>query len=437
MSTPEIAVDQRVVRLGDDREAVVADAVDEPQLPQRLGAVQALGEDAAGQPAQLVLAGGRGQRGVAHVVAGVEVRVVDPHRPALHERRERRASGGSGGRARAAARSGRRSPRTAGASPSNSRTEPDVHVRAALLEREERRVEAGQAVGVAHRRIVAHHVKHYTECLKTFNSVYSSMLMASTRCRRSVIRRRSTASTTSTRRGVYAAALRILGDHAQAQDVTQDVFLRLWRRPGAFDAGRGELGAYLRLMARSRALDLWREGQAARARCRPAQGRRRGGRGARRGRARARAPSATRRARRCAARCASCRSAQREALVLAYWGGMTADEIARRASVPLGTAKSRIRLGLARLREEYGAARLAERRAPPERDCAERHSPRRTRRYPRTLVRPPSRGTRRAAGGGPIARPGRRPGPGRIRGCCRGSARTAGSDLPAFREPVS
>jgi len=42
---------------------------------------------------------------------------------------------------------------------------------------------------------------------------------------------------------------------------------------------------------------------------------------------------------------------QREAVVLAYWGGLTADEIARRAGVPLGTAKSRIRLGLAKMRE--------------------------------------------------------------------------------------
>src|SRR5215218_7591190 len=64
-------------------------------------------------------------------------------------------------------------------------------------------------------------------------------------------------------RSVYAAAMRILGNPAQAQDVTQDVFLRLWRRPGAFDARRGDLGPYLRLMARSRALDVWREGQAA------------------------------------------------------------------------------------------------------------------------------------------------------------------------------
>src|SRR3982751_7099390 len=64
-------------------------------------------------------------------------------------------------------------------------------------------------------------------------------------------------------RAVYGAALRILNNPAQAQDVVQDVFLRVWRRPGSFDAGRGELGSYLRLMARSRALDLWREGQAA------------------------------------------------------------------------------------------------------------------------------------------------------------------------------
>ena len=47
---------------------------------------------------------------------------------------------------------------------------------------------------------------------------------------------------------------------------------------------------------------------------------------------------------------------QREALVLAYWGGLTADQIAKRVQVPLGTAKSRIRLGLARLRDEFAVA---------------------------------------------------------------------------------
>src|SRR3954462_1444321 len=64
------------------------------------------------------------------------------------------------------------------------------------------------------------------------------------------------------RRSVHATAYRVLNNSAAAQDVVQDVFLRVWRNPQKFDARRGELGSYLRLMARSRAVDLWREGQA-------------------------------------------------------------------------------------------------------------------------------------------------------------------------------
>ena len=67
-----------------------------------------------------VLGAGLGQRGLAHVVLEVEVRVVDPQRPAGVERRHRRASGGSAGRG-AAARAGRRgTPRTAAAGPRGS-----------------------------------------------------------------------------------------------------------------------------------------------------------------------------------------------------------------------------------------------------------------------------------------------------------------------------
>ena len=154
-------------------------------------------------------------------------------------------------------------------------------------------------------------------------------------------------------RKVYAAAFSVLNDAALAQDVVQDVFLRLWRRPHAFDPARGDLGAYLRLMGRSRALDLWRETQV-------------------RGRAsdRLRLVTVERPEENHPAALAEHRAeseqlrealgrlpqAQREALVLAYWGGLTADQIARRVKVPLGTAKSRIRLGLARLRDEYPVA---------------------------------------------------------------------------------
>ena len=158
-------------------------------------------------------------------------------------------------------------------------------------------------------------------------------------------------------RSVYATAYRVLNDAALAQDVVQDVYLRIWKRPGNYDPARGDLGAYLRLMARSRALDLWREGQV-------------------RGRAAERLKLAggseeprvdehpalllERDNDRAEVRAAleKLPEPQREALVLAYWGGLTADQIARAAHIPLGTAKSRIRLGLARMRAEFPAAVL-------------------------------------------------------------------------------
>ena len=157
-------------------------------------------------------------------------------------------------------------------------------------------------------------------------------------------------------RGVYAAALRVLGDPARAEDVVQDVFLRLWRRPEAFDPARGALGTFLRLMARSRALDLWREADAAsRARDRferseaaAESGRRDDGPAA--------ALERGEEARTLRGAVAALPDAQREAVVLAYWGGLTSREISRRLRVPPGTAKSRLRLGLGKLRTECATA---------------------------------------------------------------------------------
>jgi len=62
-------------------------------------------------------------------------------------------------------------------------------------------------------------------------------------------------------RSVFLAAARVLGDAALAEDVTQDVFLAFWRG-GGYDETRGPLGPYLRLVARSRALDVWRSSRA-------------------------------------------------------------------------------------------------------------------------------------------------------------------------------
>jgi RNA polymerase sigma-70 factor (ECF subfamily) len=146
----------------------------------------------------------------------------------------------------------------------------------------------------------------------------------------------------------------VLRDDARAQDVVQDVFLRLWRRPESFDERRGPLGAYLRLMARSRAVDMWRETQAA-GRAgerlslvadRPATGESGEFTAAIErqalGRALGRLPDG-----------------QREAVVLTVWGGLTAAELADHAAVPLGTAKSRVRLGLTKLRRAYRSERAA------------------------------------------------------------------------------
>src|SRR3954454_1282303 len=60
------------------------------------------------------------------------------------------------------------------------------------------------------------------------------------------------------RRRVRAAAQRVVVDGPTAEDVTQEVFLKLWLRPELFDGKRGSLAAFLCVMARSRALDRLR-----------------------------------------------------------------------------------------------------------------------------------------------------------------------------------
>jgi RNA polymerase sigma-70 factor, ECF subfamily len=148
-------------------------------------------------------------------------------------------------------------------------------------------------------------------------------------------------------RRVYANAYRILGDAAKAEDTVQDVFLRLWLHPDRFDERRGDLGTYLALMARSRALDLARSDSA-------------GARATDRLTAAIEAdpPQAERPDERAEARerSKSLRTAvgrlpklQREAVALAFWGDLPAREIASLTGVPLGTARSRLRLGIEKL----------------------------------------------------------------------------------------
>jgi RNA polymerase sigma-70 factor (ECF subfamily) len=157
------------------------------------------------------------------------------------------------------------------------------------------------------------------------------------------------------RQRVVASALRVLKDAARAEDVAQEVFERLWRDPRRFDPRRGELGPYLQLVARSRALDAWRaDGAHSRAadRLSVVAGRdeapeaERPDAAAEHGAERERLLTAMR----------TLPPAQREAILLAYWGGMSSSEIAASTGVPHGTAKSRLRLAHERLRAELAPA---------------------------------------------------------------------------------
>jgi RNA polymerase sigma-70 factor, ECF subfamily len=143
---------------------------------------------------------------------------------------------------------------------------------------------------------------------------------------------------------VYSVALRILHDTGQAEDVMQEIFLQLWRKPAAFVQARGSLGAWLVVVARNRAIDLLRR----------------------------RKPSDSvddvvlaspinvadeaerntmmEKVRRVIA---DLPAEQRKSLELAYFEGLSHTEIASRTGDPLGTVKTRVRQALITLRKAF------------------------------------------------------------------------------------
>jgi RNA polymerase sigma factor (sigma-70 family) len=145
-------------------------------------------------------------------------------------------------------------------------------------------------------------------------------------------------------RVAYGLALRIVRDHALAEDVVQEAFLSVWRSAGQFVAQRGQGRTWLLTLVHRRAVDLVRREELRRAEplaAAPDASEDATDEQAWLGLQRAHVQEALKKL----------PDQQREAIELAYYGGFTQTELADRLGEPLGTIKSRMFAGLARLRD--------------------------------------------------------------------------------------
>jgi RNA polymerase sigma-70 factor, ECF subfamily len=152
---------------------------------------------------------------------------------------------------------------------------------------------------------------------------------------------------------VLSLIRRVLRDHAQSEEVTQEVLVEVWRTAARFDPGRGSALAWVLTMAHRRAVDRVRSAQAAT---------RREDLAARRDvetpfdavSEQVAARIEQRQVRRCLS---TLTDLQRESILLGYFTGYTYPETASVLGIPLGTVKTRMRDGLIRLRDCLGVTR--------------------------------------------------------------------------------
>ncbi|WP_158865409.1 ECF RNA polymerase sigma factor SigK [Leifsonia sp. AG29] len=146
---------------------------------------------------------------------------------------------------------------------------------------------------------------------------------------------------------------RLLIDAAQAEEVAQEVFLEVWQSATRFDPNRGRALTWIMTMAHRRAIDRIRASQAAHDRDTAI--------GIRDLPTAYDQVSETVEVRveheRVEAAMARLSGPQRQALTLAYYGGLSQSEVATELGIPLGTAKTRLRDAMIRLREELGVTR--------------------------------------------------------------------------------
>lgn len=154
----------------------------------------------------------------------------------------------------------------------------------------------------------------------------------------------------ATQARVYGLAVRVVRDPAQAQEVTQEAFLEVWRTASRFDVSKGSALSWLMTICHRKAVDRVRSAEAS----------------TRRDTTyhqqnhtididtTADAAQASMEAQRVRGAMGSLTDVQREALELAFFGGYTHTEVAGILDIPVGTAKTRIRDGLIRMRDKMG-----------------------------------------------------------------------------------
>jgi RNA polymerase sigma-70 factor (ECF subfamily) len=149
---------------------------------------------------------------------------------------------------------------------------------------------------------------------------------------------------------VLGLVTRLLRDRAQSEEVTQEVFLEIWQQAGKFDANRGSGMAWVLTMAHRRAIDRIRASQKSHERDLKI-----GIRDMERDFDQVSESVEIRveneRVKRAMSRLTPL---QREAVILAYYGGYSHSEMAEILGIPLGTVKTRLRDGMIRLRDELG-----------------------------------------------------------------------------------
>ena len=160
----------------------------------------------------------------------------------------------------------------------------------------------------------------------------------------------------------FALARRIVRDDALAEDVVQEALIAWWRKPSSYDPARGAFGPWLLALVHHKAVDAVRREAAPQRLAAAAE------------QLALVLPAAASDAADLAvdrSTAGSVRSAvtdlppaQRDAILLAYWGGLTQREIAEHTGAPLGTVKTRMLSGMRRLHTALGTAAPAPRQPP-------------------------------------------------------------------------